>query len=114
LIRIRLIRFLEASFGLLTDPVRYLSFGRLRYSGYPASAHPVCILSSLNFGVLRFDSVRYVLVLYFEVFQSFWVQVYKNVWVQFEGGVIIAADTLGSYGSLAKITNLERVIKVNH
>jgi hypothetical protein len=26
--------------------------------------------------------------------------------------VIIAADTLGSYGSLAKITNLDRVIKV--
>jgi len=33
--------------------------------------------------------------------------------MKFEGGVIIAADTLGSYGSLAKITNLERVIKVN-
>jgi hypothetical protein len=36
----------------------------------------------------------------------------KDVRVQFEGGVIIAADTLGSYGSLAKITNLDRVIKV--
>ncbi len=36
----------------------------------------------------------------------------KDVRVQFEGGVIIAADTLGSYGSLAKITNLDRVVKV--
>jgi hypothetical protein len=38
----------------------------------------------------------------------------KEVRVQFEGGVIIAADTLGSYGSLAKITNLDRVIKVRN
>ena len=34
------------------------------------------------------------------------------VGVQFEGGVIIAADTLGSYGSMAKITDLQRVVKV--
>lgn len=33
--------------------------------------------------------------------------------MKFEGGVIIAADTLGSYGSLAKITDLQRVVKVN-
>jgi hypothetical protein len=39
---------------------------------------------------------------------------FKDVRVQFEGGVIIAADTLGSYGSLAKITNLDRVIKVRN
>jgi hypothetical protein len=38
----------------------------------------------------------------------------KDFRVQFEGGVIIAADTLGSYGSLAKITNLDRVIKVRN
>lgn len=31
----------------------------------------------------------------------------------FEGGVMLAADTLGSYGSLAKFRDIERVIKVN-
>jgi hypothetical protein len=41
-------------------------------------------------------------------------EMFLDVWVQFEGGVIIAADTLGSYGSLAKITNLDRVIKVRN
>ncbi|GAB6032102.1 hypothetical protein CHUAL_010466 [Chamberlinius hualienensis] len=31
----------------------------------------------------------------------------------FDGGVVIAADTLGSYGSLARFRNCERVVKVN-
>jgi len=33
--------------------------------------------------------------------------------IAFEGGVIIAADLLGSYGSMAKLRNLPRVFKVN-
>ncbi len=33
--------------------------------------------------------------------------------VKFDGGVIIAADTLGSYGSLARFRNCNRVLKVN-
>jgi len=33
--------------------------------------------------------------------------------MKFDGGVILAADTLGSYGSLARFTDLQRVVKVN-
>ena len=33
--------------------------------------------------------------------------------MKYDGGVVIAADTLGSYGSLARFTEIERVIKVN-
>jgi len=33
--------------------------------------------------------------------------------IKFDGGVMIAADTLGSYGSLARFTEMERVFKVN-
>nr|XP_039272799.1 proteasome subunit beta type-4-like [Styela clava] len=33
--------------------------------------------------------------------------------MKFEGGVMIAADTLGSYGSLARFRNLSRIMKVN-
>ena len=33
--------------------------------------------------------------------------------ITFEGGVIIAADLLGSYGSMAQLRNLPRVFKVN-
>lgn len=33
--------------------------------------------------------------------------------LKFEGGVMIAADTLGSYGSLARFRNLSRIMKVN-
>nr|XP_056708780.1 proteasome subunit beta type-4 [Euleptes europaea] len=33
--------------------------------------------------------------------------------VKFDGGVIIAADMLGSYGSLARFRNISRVMKVN-
>lgn len=33
--------------------------------------------------------------------------------IAFEGGVMLASDMLGSYGSLAKFRTLERVIKVN-
>ncbi|XP_029437128.1 proteasome subunit beta type-4 [Rhinatrema bivittatum] len=33
--------------------------------------------------------------------------------VKFSGGVIIAADTLGSYGSLARFRNISRIMKVN-
>jgi len=33
--------------------------------------------------------------------------------MKFDGGVMMAADTLGSYGSLARFTELQRVIKVN-
>ena len=33
--------------------------------------------------------------------------------LKFDGGVIIAADTLGSYGSMARFRNLSRVMKVN-
>lgn len=32
----------------------------------------------------------------------------------FDGGVMLAGDMLGSYGSLAKFRNLERIIKVNN
>ncbi|XP_043599940.1 proteasome subunit beta type-4 isoform X1 [Bombus pyrosoma] len=35
------------------------------------------------------------------------------VGIQFKDGVLIAADILGSYGSLARFRNLERVMKVN-
>ena len=34
--------------------------------------------------------------------------------VAFDGGVMLAADTLGSYGSLAKFRDIERVMKVNN
>uniref|UniRef100_A0A8D0GCM9 Proteasome subunit beta n=1 Tax=Sphenodon punctatus TaxID=8508 RepID=A0A8D0GCM9_SPHPU len=33
--------------------------------------------------------------------------------VRFDGGVIIAADMLGSYGSLARFRNISRIMKVN-
>ncbi|XP_054838496.1 proteasome subunit beta type-4 [Eublepharis macularius] len=33
--------------------------------------------------------------------------------VKFDGGVVIAADMLGSYGSLARFRNISRVMKVN-
>ena len=33
--------------------------------------------------------------------------------VAFEGGVMLAGDMLGSYGSLAKFRSIERIIKVN-
>lgn len=33
--------------------------------------------------------------------------------IKFKDGVIIAADVLGSYGSLARYRNLERIMKVN-
>ncbi|KAE8589029.1 hypothetical protein XENTR_v10022863 [Xenopus tropicalis] len=33
--------------------------------------------------------------------------------VKFDGGVIIAADMLGSYGSLARFRNISRIMKVN-
>ncbi|XP_071652488.1 proteasome subunit beta type-4-like isoform X1 [Temnothorax longispinosus] len=33
--------------------------------------------------------------------------------IQFKDGIIIAADILGSYGSLARYRNLERLMKVN-
>jgi len=33
--------------------------------------------------------------------------------MKYDGGVVIAADTLGSYGSLARFTEIQRVIKVN-
>jgi 20S proteasome subunit beta 7 len=33
--------------------------------------------------------------------------------VKFDGGVILAADTLGSYGSLARYRDCPRVMKVN-
>lgn len=32
--------------------------------------------------------------------------------VKFNGGVIIAADMLGSYGSLARFRNISRLMKV--
>lgn len=34
--------------------------------------------------------------------------------VKFNGGVIIAADMLGSYGSLARFRNISRLMKVTH
>ena len=34
--------------------------------------------------------------------------------LKFTGGVMIAADTLGSYGSLARFRDCERVMKVNN
>lgn len=33
--------------------------------------------------------------------------------VKFNGGVIIAADMLGSYGSLARFRNISRLMKVS-
>ena len=33
--------------------------------------------------------------------------------VKYKDGVVFAADTLGSYGSLARYPDIERVIKVN-
>ncbi|XP_044095164.1 proteasome subunit beta type-4 isoform X2 [Neovison vison] len=33
--------------------------------------------------------------------------------VKFEGGVVIAADMLGSYGSLARFRNISRIMRVN-
>ena len=33
--------------------------------------------------------------------------------MKFNGGVVIAADTLGSYGSLARFKNLSRIMKIN-
>lgn len=33
--------------------------------------------------------------------------------VKFEGGVVIAADMLGSYGSLARFRNISRIMQVN-
>lgn len=33
--------------------------------------------------------------------------------VKFDGGVVIAADMLGSYGSLARFRNISRVMRVN-
>lgn len=35
------------------------------------------------------------------------------VGIQFNDGVLVAADILGSYGSLARYRNLERIMKVN-
>lgn len=35
------------------------------------------------------------------------------VGLQFKDGIVIAADVLASYGSLARFRNCERVIKVN-
>ncbi len=35
------------------------------------------------------------------------------VGITFDNGVIIAADLLGSYGSMAQLRNLPRVFKVN-
>ncbi len=34
--------------------------------------------------------------------------------VKFTGGVMIAADMLGSYGSLARFRNISRLMKVNN
>ena len=31
----------------------------------------------------------------------------------FKDGVILAADTLGSYGSLARYKNVDRIVKIN-
>jgi len=33
--------------------------------------------------------------------------------IKYNGGVVFAADTLGSYGSLARYRNCERLLKVN-
>lgn len=33
--------------------------------------------------------------------------------VKFDGGVIIAADMMGSYGSLARFRGISRLLKVN-
>ncbi|KNC70367.1 hypothetical protein SARC_17109, partial [Sphaeroforma arctica JP610] len=33
--------------------------------------------------------------------------------IKYNGGVIIAADTLGSYGSLARFRSVSRIIRVN-
>lgn len=34
--------------------------------------------------------------------------------VKFDGGVVIAADMLGSYGSLARFRNISRIMRVNN
>ena len=33
--------------------------------------------------------------------------------IKFDGGIVIAADKLGSYGSLARFKNLSRLLKIN-
>jgi len=33
--------------------------------------------------------------------------------VKFEGGVVIAADMMGSYGSLARFRSISRLLRVN-
>ena len=32
--------------------------------------------------------------------------------MKYDGGVVIAADTLGSYGSMARFPDLQRILKV--
>ena len=32
--------------------------------------------------------------------------------MKYDGGVVIAADTLGSYGSMARFPDLKRILKV--
>ena len=34
--------------------------------------------------------------------------------IQFDGGVMIAADKLGSYGSMARYRNCSRILRVNN
>lgn len=34
--------------------------------------------------------------------------------VKFDGGVVLAADMLGSYGSLARFRNISRIMRVNN
>lgn len=33
--------------------------------------------------------------------------------IKFDGGVLLAADTLGSYGSLARFKNVSRLLRIN-
>lgn len=56
-----------------------------------------CYLIDFNFNYFRNPSVTGTSVL----------------GIKFEGGVMLAADMLGSYGSLARYRNCSRVMKVN-
>lgn len=54
-----------------------------------------------------------VYVLYLLFFRAPTVTGTSVLGIKFNGGVLIAADMLGSYGSLARYRNLSRVMKVN-
>lgn len=51
---------------------------------------------------------------YFIIYRSPITTGTSVIGIQFNDGAVIAADDLGSYGSLARYRNLERLLKVNN